>query len=85
MQRSKPPKSGAPSEPSPESLAKIAKSGTEAEAELKRALETIKETGSVTAQAGRKIERELVRRRSVPTMTKIIPPPIQIPRPTKKD
>jgi hypothetical protein len=82
--KSKRPKSGAPIEPSPESIEKLADAEKAANEELQRAFDKLSEGEQAAADVAKKIEKELVRRRSTPQMAAVRPPAV-IPRPTPRE
>ncbi len=85
-------RSSTPTEPSPESLVKREETERAATEVLQRVLDKLHEGAATAAAASRKLEGELLRRRSAPNMPAVRPPlplpqspPRQSPpRPTKK-
>jgi hypothetical protein len=87
-------RSSTPTEPSPESVVKKEETERAATEVLQRVLDKLHEGASAAAAASRKLEGELIRRRSTPAMPAVrppLPPPHQglpprpvPPRPTKK-
>ncbi len=66
--------SSVPTEPSPESLAAVAEKDRAAAEALKQALDKMRQGSASVAEGAKRIEKELVRRKSLPKMPAVLPP-----------